>query len=90
MRRAGLIEEHKATGPRGNTFTVLTATERGKRAARRAAIDAGHSAEQRTWSGIVKPAELSHDTAVYRAALGERARIEAEGGRVTRVRIDAD
>ena len=38
----------------------------------------------------MKPAELSHDTAVYRAALDERARIEAEGGRVVRVRIDAE
>ena len=90
MKRAGLIEEHEATGPRGNTFTVLTATERGKGAAHRAAVDAGHAAEQRTWSGIVKPAELSHDTAVYRAALDERARIEGEGGRVVRVRIDAE
>ena len=90
MRRAGLIEEHEAAGPRGNTFTVLTATERGRDAAHRAAVDAGHAAEQRTWTGLVKPAELSHDTAVYRAALDERARIEAEGGRVTRVRIDAE
>ena len=90
MTRAGLIEEHEATGPGGNTFKVLTATERGRDAAHRAAVDAGHAAEQRTWSGIVKPAELSHDTAVYRAALDERARIEAEGGRVTRVRIDAE
>ena len=90
MIRAGLIEEHEATGPAGQTFTVLTATERGRDAAQRAAVDAGHVPEQQTWSGIVKPAELSHDTAVYRAALGERARIEAEGGRVTRVRLDAE
>ena len=90
MKRAGLIEEHEATGPCGNTFKVLTATPAGARAARRAALDAGHAAEQRTWTGLVKPAELSHDTAVYRAALDERARIEAEGGRVTRVRIDAE
>ena len=90
MIRAGLIEEHEATGPEGNTFTVLTATERGRDAAQRAAVDAGHVPEQQTWSGIVKPAELSHDTAVYRAALDERARIEAEGGRVTRVRLDAE
>ena len=90
MTHAGLIEEHEATGPRGNTFTVLTATERGRDAAYRAAVDAGHAAEQRTWSGLVKPAELSHDTAVYRAALDERARIEAEGGRVVRVRLDAE
>ena len=90
MIRAGLIEEHAATGPEGNTFTVLTATERGRDAAQRAAVDAGHVPEQQTWSGMVKPAELSHDTAVYRAALDERARIEAEGGRVTRVRLDAE
>ena len=90
MIRAGLIEEHEATGPEGNTFKVLTATERGRDAAQRAAVDAGHVPEQQTWSGIVKPAELSHDTAVYRAALDERARIEANGGRVTRVRLDAE
>ena len=81
---------HEATGPEGNTFKVLTATERGRDAAQRAAVDAGHVPEQQTWSGIVKPAELSHDTAVYRAALDERARIKAVGGRVVRVRIDAE
>ena len=80
MIRVGLIEEHEATGPEGNTFRVLTATELGKDAGHRAAVDAGHVPEQRTWTGLVKPAELSHDTAVYRAALDERARIEAEGG----------
>ena len=90
MTRAGLIEEHEATGPEGQSFKVLTATERGRDAAQRAAVDAGHVPEQQTWSGMVKPAELSHDTAVYRAALGERARIEAAGGRVTRVRLDAE
>ena len=90
MARAGLIEEHEATGPQGNSFKVLTATERGRDAAHRAALDAGHVPEQQTWTGLVKPAELSHDTAVYRAALDERARIEAEGGRVVRVRLDAE
>ena len=88
--RDGLLEEHEATGPQGNTFTVLTATERGRDAAHRAALDAGHVPEQQTWTGLVKPAELSHDTAVYRAALDERARIEADGGRVVRVRLDAE
>ena len=90
MIRVGLIEEHEATGPEGNAFRVLTATELGKDAGHRAAVDAGHVPEQQTWTGLVKPAELSHDTAVYRAALDERARIEAEGGRVVRVRIDAE
>ena len=40
MIRAGLIEEHEATGPAGQTFTVLTATERGRDAAQRAAHEA--------------------------------------------------
>ena len=75
MKHAGLIEEHEASGPHGNTFTVLTATERGKDAAHRAAVDAGHAPEQQTWTGLVKPAELSHDTAVYRAA--DAARVTA-------------
>ena len=78
MIRGGLIEEHEATGPEGHTFKVLTATALGKDAAQRAAVDAGHVPEQQTWTGLVKPAELSHDTAVYRAALDERARIDAE------------
>ena len=90
MVRDGVLEEHEATGPQGNAFTVLTATARGRDAAHRAALDAGHVPEQQTWTGLVKPAELSHDTAVYRAARDERARIEADGGRVVRVRLDAE
>ncbi len=90
MVRDGFIEEHEATGPEGNSFKVLTATEKGRAEAHRAALEAGHQPEQRTWTGLVKAAELSHDTAVYRAALDERVRIEAEGGRVVRVRLDAE
>ena len=83
MVRAGLIEEHEATGPQGNPFTVLTATEKGRDAAHRAALDAGHVPEQETWTGLVKPAELSHDTAVYRAALGDRAADDAKRAAAT-------
>ena len=88
--RDGHLHEHAASGPQGGTYTVLTATPDGARAAQRAAADAGHTPEQQTWTGLVKPAELAHDVAVYRAATEEQDRIEADGGRVTRVRIDAE
>ena len=90
MVRRGLVREHQAEGPHGGTYTVLTATPTGARAAQRATQDHGHDAGQQTWSGLVKTAELSHDTAVYRAATHEQDRIEVAGGRVTRVRIDAE
>ena len=90
MIRAELVKEHDAKGPQGGTYKVLTVTPAGARAAQRAALDAGHAPDQQTWSGMVKPAELSHDVAVYRVAKNEQARIEAEGGRVVRVRIDAE
>ena len=91
MIRAGLIEEHEATGPRGNTFTVLTATARGREAAHRAAVDAGHVPEQQTWSWAreARRAVARHGR-VSRRAWTSGQRIEAEGGRVTRVRIDAE
>ena len=88
--RQGHVTEHQAEGPRGGSYTVLTATPAGARIAQRAAQEAGYGAGQQTWTGIVKPGELSHDTAVYRAATREHDRIEAEGGRVTRVRLDAE
>ena len=44
MARAGLIEEHEATGPQGNTFKVLTPTQRGRDAAHRAADAAKRAA----------------------------------------------
>ena len=91
MVRHGHLQEHEARGPDGGTYTVLTATPDGARAAQRAAAHAGLTPEQQTWAGgIVKPAELTHDVAVYRAATVEQDRIETDGGRVTRVRIDAE
>lgn len=88
--RHGLLREHEAEGPQGGTYKVLTATPEGAQAAQRVAQEQGHDAGQQTWTGLVKRSELAHDTAVYRAAQVEQGRIEAAGGRVTRVRIDAE
>ena len=40
--------------------------------------------------GAVKASDLGHECAVYRAACAAADRIEAAGGRVERVRVDAE
>ena len=43
---------------------------------------------QRVYSGLVKPREAEHDCQIYRAYLKETERIEREGGRNPRVKLD--
>lgn len=50
------------------------------------AIEAGRG--QSFHAGLVKPREIAHDAQLYRLYQAEAARIEAEGGRVTRVVLD--
>ena len=90
MIRDGHMREHQAKGPRGGTYKVLTLTEAGARKARDYAVEQGFDKEQQTWSGLVKRGELSHDTAVYRAARKEQRRLLQQGARIRRVRIDAE
>ena len=90
MIRDGHMQEHKAEGPRGVTYKVLTLTETGARKARAYAVEQGFDKEQQTWSGLVKRGELSHDTAVYRAAQVETRRLMEQGAVIKRVRIDAE
>ena len=78
------------TGPHGNPFKVLTATCAGAELARRKAIRVDLDPEQRTWSGLVKPDEISHDTEIYRAAQQETRRLLKEGATIRRIRIDAE
>lgn len=87
--RSGWIERRKARGPKDGEFTVIVATPAGAARAETLWRKAGREG-QRAFAGVVRPAELAHDVAVYRAAGLEQARIEADGGRVTRVRIDAE
>ena len=85
----GWIERQTAHGPKGGRFTVVVATPAG--AARAAGLWATEGrASQRVFSGAVKTADMRHDVAVYRAACEAHARIEAAGGRVVRIRIDAE
>ena len=87
--RRGWVTRRKARGPQGGEFMVVVATPAGAARAETLWRAAGR-AEQRTFSGAVRPAEIGHDVAVFRAASLAQARIEAGGGRVMRVRIDAE
>ena len=88
--RAGAFKETTARGPKGNSYKVLAATPAGAELARRKAVELGLDSEQRTWSGLVKPGELAHDTEVYRAARAEIKRLLANQAAIRRIRIDAE
>ena len=69
---------------------MLTLTERGVERAERIARDQGLDKEQKAWSGLVKPGELQHGAAVFRAARIEQVRLLEQGAVLKRVRIDAE
>jgi len=50
-------------------------------------VDAG-GARQQYHQGLVKPRELGHDVQLYRLYQMEAARLEHDGGRITRVVVD--
>ena len=79
MIQRGDVREMAAKGPRGGTYKVLTLTRQGAGRAEGVARSQGLDKEQKAWSGIVKPAELEHDTAVFRAARIEQVKLIEKG-----------
>ena len=90
MIQQGDVQEHTARGPQGGTYKVLTLTVKGVHRAEVAAQDQGLEGGQKAWSGMVKSAELQHDTAVFRAARVEQGKLIEKGAVLRRVRIDAE
>lgn len=88
--RKGWVEEHQATGPKGNPFKILSLTREGVAEARKKAARRGMNPAQRIRTERMRPAEAGHDTAIYRAAWKERRRLAEEGANVKRVRLDAE
>ena len=88
--REGFVRQVRATGPKGGSFTVLHPTKQGAEAARAIARDAGLDDGQRAWRDAGRSGDLVHDTGVYRAARDHRAGIEEAGGKVKRIRLDAE
>ena len=90
MVRSGQVREHTAQGPQGGSYKVLTLTERGVERAERVAREQGLDSQQKAWGGLVKPRELQHDVAVFRAARIEQMKLLEQGATIKRVRIDAE
>ncbi|MCY4586741.1 MAG: hypothetical protein OXB98_11955 [Bryobacterales bacterium] len=84
LKKEGMLHEHTVRLKSNKTFKVLYATEKG----RRKAWGSRENKDQRYWSGLAKPAEIRHDSTVYRAARSEIAKLEKSGSRVKRVQLD--
>ena len=81
MIRAGLMQEHEATGPAGHTFTVLTATER----ARAEGGDRAADEAKRTAAHDLGLHVVNHDQVLYPDA---QLDIEDADGRSGRVNVE--
>ena len=90
MISSGHVREHTAEGPQGGTYKVLTLTPQGIERAERVARIQGLDFQQKAWSGLVKPGELRHDVAVFRAARIEQVKLLEQGAVLKRIRIDAE
>ena len=88
--RDGIVEQHTATGPRGNPFKLLTLTERGVAETRELAAKRGMDPAQQIRFARIRPSEAAHEAAVYRACLKERRRLLERGASVRRVRLGSE
>ena len=88
--RKGWVKEHRATGPKGKPFKVLSLTREGLVKARKKAAGRGIDPAQRIGTQRMRPAEAGHDTAIYRTAWKERQRLAEQGATVRRVRLDTE
>jgi hypothetical protein len=84
---SGLVDRKTAIVNHTPTRLVVL-TKEGRALLERYREDRGRPADQRYYAGFVKPRELAHDAQLYRAYQAERARIEADGSRITRVVLD--
>ena len=84
LKNEGLLHEHTARVKSGKSFKVLFASQKG----RHKAWGNRENKDQRYWSGLAKPSEISHDSTVYRAARSEIAKLDKSDARVKRVQLD--
>ena len=91
MVKGGLMREHRGQGAERRLLqSAHSDTSRGQPAPAVCAQEQGLDRDQQTHAGLVKRGELSHDTAIYRAARIEQAKLTKQGAVLNRVRIDAE
>ncbi len=82
----GLVQFRSVwTDAKTGRLNLLVLTKRGKQLLEHHGL-AGE--RQRVYSGLVKPAEARHDSAIYRMFRAESRKIVAAGGRIRRVVLD--
>lgn len=72
---------------RGRSIEVIALTRQGRALAKRNRDEAS-APDQALYAGFVKPREIFHDVTLYRMYQAEAARIERDGGQVSRVVLD--
>ena len=87
LSNAGLISNETLTDIAGSQ-RIASLTFEGKAVLEANRSFGGDGPGQAFYAGIVKPRELAHDALVFRAFKEEKACIDAQGGRVTRVVLD--
>jgi hypothetical protein len=85
----GLIRRRQVRVPRGS-LQVVFLTKQGKRMLDKERKESrnGIQLARRIYAGLVKPAEISHDAAIYRMYQLEAAEIRIQGAKIRRVVLD--
>jgi hypothetical protein len=83
----GLLTRETLTDQQGSR-EVVALTREGKDLLDAHATPGRDGQRQEYYAEVVKPRELRHDSQLYRVFQAEAARIEDEGGRITRVVLD--
>jgi hypothetical protein len=85
LRSQGLIQTRAIwSGPKSQKLALVALTKQGKKLLE----EGGSRSDQAVYSGFVKPAEVRHDSAIYRMYQIEKQKLEQAGGRIRRIVLD--
>jgi hypothetical protein len=85
LKQQALISEKAVRGNRHRTIGLIALTKKGARLTRNSGVV---PERQAIYHGFVKPREAKHDANLYRLYQAQAERIEAAGGRVSRIVLD--